>query len=71
MEHKTPTSVTIRANTPAGLLAVHLQARAEDCIQCEMIHKMAARTAIRDLEDSTSYGHGQPGMGRYVTCDVM
>jgi hypothetical protein len=64
--HKTPTSATIRANTPVGPLAVHLQARAEDFIQGEVIHKMAARAAIRDLEDGTSYGQTQTGMARCV-----
>ena len=64
----TPTSATIRANTPAGPLAVRLAARPEDYIQGEVIHKMAARAAIRDLEEGTSYQHSLTGVQRCVMC---
>ena len=57
--HKTPTSATIRARTPLGPLAVKLEARHEDFIQGDVIHKMAARAVIRDLQDGTSYQHSQ------------
>lgn len=64
--HKTPTSATIKARTPAGPLAVHLTARPEDYIQGDVIHKMAARAAIRDLEEGTSYQHSLVGKQRFV-----
>ena len=52
---KTPTSATIKATTPLGPLAVHIGARPEDYIQGEVVHKMAARALIRDLEDGMGY----------------
>ena len=58
---KTPTSATIKATTPLGPLAVHIGARPEDYIQGEVIHKMAARALIRDLEEGTSYLHSLKG----------
>jgi hypothetical protein len=43
-----------------------LQARPEDYIQGEVIHKMAARAVIRDLEEGTSYQHSLTGVEKYV-----
>ena len=62
---RTPTAATIKASTPVGPLAVRLEARPEDYIQGEVIHKMAARAAIRDLENGTSYQHSLRGVQRY------
>lgn len=62
--HATPTAATITASTPAGPLAVRVEARPEDYIQGEVIHKMAARAVIRDLEEGTSYMHTLRGAQR-------
>ncbi len=66
VSHATPTAATITARTPLGPLAIHLAARPEDYIQGEVIHKMAARAAIRDFEDGTSYQHSLTGVQRFA-----
>jgi hypothetical protein len=55
---KTPLAATIKAKSPAGLLAVRVEARPEDFITGSVLHKMAARAVIRDLETGTGTGHG-------------
>ena len=49
----TPTAAVVTAHTPTGQYTVRLTVRPQDYIQGESIHKLAARNAIRDLEDGT------------------
>ena len=52
-----PKKVTVRAQTPAGLLAVQLAVAEEDVFSGHALHALAARTLIRDLEEGCSYLH--------------
>eukprot|EP00121_Abeoforma_whisleri_P016571 Awhi_evm1s15201 len=56
-DEPTPTKVTIKANTPDGPLEVELDIEEDNKIEGDMVHKMAARNLIRDLEESSSYMH--------------
>ena len=67
---QTPTAGTIKATTPVGPLAVRLEANAADYITGDLIHKMAARYMIRDLEEGTSYLHSLKGTAS-VTSDTI
>jgi hypothetical protein len=50
-------SITIKASTALGPLAVHLAAKPEEFITGDTIHKMAARALIADLESGNSLLH--------------
>eukprot|EP00122_Pirum_gemmata_P006481 Pgem_evm1s5926 len=52
-----PSKVLIKAITPEGPLSVELDIEEENKFQGDLIHKMAARSMIRDLEEKSSYMH--------------
>ena len=62
-----PTSVTIKAQTPDGPLAVRLDVGAKDRIEGRVIQSMAARALIRDLDDGVSWLHDAAAMGGRAT----
>ena len=52
-----PATVKISAKSPEGPLNVELPLCKEQIIKGKLIHTLAARTLIRDLEDGTSFLH--------------
>jgi len=54
---KLPTSVTVIAESPDGPLTVELPVNENNIIKGDLIHTLAARRLVRDLEEGTSYLH--------------
>ena len=59
---KPPTSVHITAKSPAGPLDVRLAVTPGDMVEGTLLHTMAARSLIHDLEKGRSWLHG-PALG--------
>eukprot|EP00121_Abeoforma_whisleri_P012105 Awhi_evm2s11173 len=56
-DEKTPKSINIIAKSPEGDLTLELPITDENTYEGDLIHKMTARSLIRDLEEETSYMH--------------
>ena len=52
-----PKHVTVTAQTTVGPLAVRVEAKPGEVVEGTVLHCMAARMLIRDLENGTSYLH--------------
>ncbi|KJE94062.1 von Willebrand domain-containing protein [Capsaspora owczarzaki ATCC 30864] len=66
-----PKQVTIHAISPDGPLEVALDVKEEETLEGNTIHRMAARTMIRDLEEGTSFMHQSTGGYKRATDDAI